>query len=256
LRQPDVRRRIIEEFAVPIEQRQEEIRKAFASRTVDLRNSARQTTNLARLFPLGDPPNYEPTPEQSVAAMAARAGKPAAEFTYDLLLENNGSTLLYGPSVNFNRHNLDDAGAMVAHPNTVLGLSDAGAHNASICDASFSTYMLTHWARDRKSHMPLGAVVQALTSQTAQAVGFMDRGIIAPGYRADINVIDFERLTLRPPRVVYDLPANGKRLTQEAEGYRMNIVRGVPTYREGKATGALPGRLVRNPAFSKSTAAQ
>jgi len=245
LRQPAVRGRIISEFAVPIEQRKAEIDRAFASRTVDLRNAARRTVALDGLYPLGDPPDYEPTPDRSVKALAARAGVSAAEFVYDLLLQNNGHTLLYSPAANFYHNNLDDVGTMISHENTVLGLSDAGAHNTSICDASFSTYMLTHWARDRKKGMPLAKVIQGLTSKTAQAVGLTDRGIIAPGYRADVNVIDFSRLELRSPKVVYDLPAGGKRLTQEAVGYVMNVVRGVPTYREGKSTGALPGRLVR-----------
>jgi N-acyl-D-aspartate/D-glutamate deacylase len=153
--------------------------------------------------------------------------------------------MLYGPASNFSDGTLDSAREMLVHRDTVLGLSDAGAHCSVICDATFSTYMLTHWARDRVNGLPLARVVEALSSRTARAVGLTDRGVLAPGFRGDVNIIDLDRLMLHPPRVVYDLPTGGKRLTQDADGYIMTIVNGVPTYRGGSATGALPGRLVR-----------
>jgi N-acyl-D-aspartate/D-glutamate deacylase len=245
LREPETRRRIIEEFAVPLESRAAEIKRAFASRTVDSRSTARLITNLERIFPMGTPPNYEPTPEESIAAVARRAGKMPAELAYDMLLENGGRTLFYVPASNYADCNLEAVSEMLKHDDTVLGLSDAGAHCSLICDVSFSTYMMTHWARDRKPGLPLGEVVRQLTSQSARTVGLTDRGVLADGYRADINIIDLKRLSLHPPRVIYDLPAGGKRLSQDAEGYVVTIVNGVPTYREGVHTGALPGRLVR-----------
>ena len=245
LRYPDIRRRIIEEADIPLDQRKAEIAKAFASRTVDSKSTARKLTDYSVLFPLTDPPDYEPVSDKSVAALAARAGMSPRELAYDLMLENDGRTLLYNPGANFASGNLDAAGVMLKHENTVLGLSDSGAHCSMICDVSFTTFMMTHWARDRKNGLSLGEVVRALTSGTAHAVGLTDRGVLAPGYRADVNVIDFDRLKLHPPKVVYDLPSGGKRLTQDADGYVMNILRGVPTYRHGKPTGALPGRLVR-----------
>jgi N-acyl-D-aspartate/D-glutamate deacylase len=136
---------------------------------------------------------------------------------------------------------------MMQDPNTVLGLGDGGAHLGTICDASFSTHMLTHWTRDRRRgpRVPLETAVQWHTRDTARAVGLDDRGVLAPGYKADLNVIDYDRLRLRPPRMLRDLPAGGRRLVQDAEGYRCTIVSGRVTHRDGKPTEALPGRLVR-----------
>jgi len=210
-----------------------------------MRSIARKLTDLNNIFPLGDPINYEPSPEMSVAQLAEKEGRPAADYVYDLLLEHDGRALLYIPVTNYVDHTLDVAKDMLTDKNTVLGLSDAGAHSSFVCDVSFTTFMLTNWARDRKPGLPLGFVVQSLTSRTAQTVGLMDRGVLAAGYRADINIIDLAKLRLHTPKVIYDLPGGGKRLTQETEGYVLSIVKGVPTYREGKHTGALPGRLVR-----------
>ncbi len=231
LRQPDMRARLISEFPAPTV---EGIGPALA--------------NLSRMFPLGDPPNYEPTADQSIAAEAARRGVPAVEYAYDHLLEREGKTVLYAPAANYAYGNIDAALEMVTHNNTVLGLGDGGAHCGLICDASMTTHMLSHWARGRHNGaLPLPSVVRSLTSTTACTVGLADRGLIAEGYRADVNIIDFDRLALHMPEMVYDLPSGGGRLHQRADGYVATIVNGQVTYRDGVATGNLPGRLVRGP---------
>jgi N-acyl-D-aspartate/D-glutamate deacylase len=250
LRDPAIRARIIEESKVPLSERQAEIDKAFASRTVDLRSTAKRLVDYTMLFPIGDPPDYVPSPEKSIAAIAEREQRHPADVVYDIMLERDGQGMLYGPGANYSDGNLDAAGEMLVHPHTILGLSDAGAHCSLICDATFSTFMLTHWVRDRQPNLPIEQVVRALSAETAHAVGFDDRGMLKPGLRADINLIDLDALTLHPPRIAHDLPAGGKRLTQDADGYRMTLVAGVPTYRDGQATGALPGRLVRRQAVA------
>jgi N-acyl-D-aspartate/D-glutamate deacylase len=246
LRQPTTREKILKEFAVPLSERTAEIARAFASRTVDSFSMARLVTDFNGMFALGDPPEYEPPATSSIAAIATRAGKPGAEVAYDSLMADDAQALIYVPAANYAGRNLNAVREMLAHDDTILGLSDGGAHCGLICDASFSTYMMTHWARDRKDGLPLESVVHALTHQGANAAGFTDRGLLAPGYRADINVIDFSRLQLRPPRITRDMPGGGKRLSQEAKGYVLSVVHGVPTYRNGEATQALPGRLVRS----------
>jgi N-acyl-D-aspartate/D-glutamate deacylase len=202
--------------------------------------------DYGRLYPLGDVPDYEPAPETSVLQQAAAQGVDPAVVLLDLLSENEGRNFLYTPFSNYADGNLDACGEMLAHPNTVFGLGDGGAHVGLISDASFPTYALSHWARDRAhGRMEVGQVVEQLTSATAGAVGLHDRGVLAAGLRADINVIDFDRLACAPPVMAYDLPAGGKRLLQGARGYRATIVAGALTYRDGEPTGALPGRLVR-----------
>jgi len=184
----------------------------------------------------------------AVAAIAARTGRPAQNVAYDMLLENEGRNFLFMPFANYAHFNLDACGEMIAHPDCVMGLGDGGAHVGIISDGSYPTYLLTHWGRDRaKGKFDLGFLVKRQTADTAAAVGLADRGVIAPGMKADINVIDFDRLRVEAPVMAFDLPAGGKRLLQRAEGYVATIVSGKPIYRDGEATGALPGKLVRGP---------
>ncbi|MEI9995467.1 MAG: amidohydrolase family protein [Rhizomicrobium sp.] len=209
---------------------------------------ARGILAFERMFPLGDPPNYEPPQETSIAATAERSNRNAAEIAYDMLLEDEGRAFLFAPFANYANFNLDHCGEMIAHKDCVMGLGDGGAHVGIISDASFATYLLTHWGRDRgKGMFDLGYLVKRQTSDTARAVGLLDRGLIAPGMKADLNVIDMEALAVHAPAMAYDLPAGGKRLLQGASGYDATIVSGQVIYRGGKHTGALPGKLVRGP---------
>jgi N-acyl-D-aspartate/D-glutamate deacylase len=164
------------------------------------------------------------------------------------MLRQGGHSFLYLPSLNYADGNLDAVGEMLVHPNTVVGLGDGGAHVGTICDASFPTTLLTLWTRDRAhGRLDLPFAVHRHTSATARSVGLLDRGVLAPGYRADVNAIDLERLTARRPEMRHDLPAGGKRLVQAADGYVATLVAGAVTYENGEACGPLPGRLVRGP---------
>jgi len=203
--------------------------------------------HFAGMYPLGEHPCYEPDAAGSVAALAAQRGVRPEEMAYDLMMQQDGQGVLMVPTVNFAHGSLDDAREMLRHPHAVYGLGDGGAHLGFLCDASLPTYMLQYWVRDRTrgERLPLAEVVHGLTARCARAVGLGDRGVLAPGYRADLNVIDIERLSLEPPRVRYDLPAGGRRMVQGARGYVATFVGGQAVQRDGVATGALPGRLVR-----------
>ena len=200
-----------------------------------------------RVFWLGDPPEYEPAPELSIQAIAARAGISPEAAAYDRLLEANGKAFLYSPLFNYHAGNYDVAREMMLHPNTILGISDGGAHCGMICDASAPTYLLAHFVRDRSRgpRIKLEHAIRMQTRDTAELYGFNDRGLIKPGLRADLNLIDMARLALPSPQMVYDLPASGQRLIQRASGYHATLLRGQVTFENGEATGALPGKLVR-----------
>ena len=193
--------------------------------------------------------DYEPAAGDSVAALAAATGKPPAEIVYDMLMERDGRGYIYLPLLNYANFNFDHIHEMMNHPATVLSLSDGGAHCGVICDASFPTYMLTHWARDRARgpRLPLEQVVHMQTQRTAALYGLHDRGVLAPGMKADVNVIDHDRLRILPPEMVFDLPAQGRRMIQRSEGYRATIVSGVVTFENGVETGEMPGQLIRGP---------
>ena len=231
LRDPGLRRRLLDEHAA-----------SSPSGFVGILHSG-----YDRMYPLSDPPDYEPTPADSIAARAAAAGATPDEFLYDLLLDDDGSRLLYIPIMNYARGNLDDVREMLTSPNAMFGLSDAGAHCNSICDGSFPTTAITHWTRDRTrgDRLSLEFVVHQQTQRTAQHVGWTDRGVITPGMLADLNIIDLDRLTLHPPELIADLPAGGTRLMQAAEGYVATIKRGQVIAEHGALTGARPGRLQR-----------
>jgi len=203
--------------------------------------------NYDKMFLLGNPPDYEQPLERTLGARAKREGRKPEEPAYAAMLEDNGRGMLYVPFANYADGNLDAVREMLRDPHAVPGLSDGGAHCGIICDASFPTYLLTHWTRDRArgEKLSIPFVVAAQSRRTAESIGLMDRGVLARGYKADINVIDYDRLHLHPPKVHYDLPMNGRRLLQQIEGYEATVVSGVVTQRHGKATGARPGRLVQ-----------
>ena len=196
----------------------------------------------ARMFPFGDPPDYTPPREKSMEALAAAAGCSPEEFTYDLLAAGDGTNFIFAPLTNFADYTLDASAECLRHRCTIVGLSDGGAHVGFISDGSFPTFLLMHWS---KQGFPMEELVRRQTSDTARAMGLTDRGVLAPGMLADINLIAEGELGLPQPRMIHDLPAGGRRLLQGANGYRATIKRGVVTYRDGEATGALPGRLLR-----------
>ena len=207
-----------------------------------------QLRDWDRIFPFGDPPQYEPDPSTSVGAKARRRGMHPAELAYDLMMEQDGRGILYRPMTNYAGGDMASVHEMLGHPNTLIGLGDGGAHVGIMCDATDMVHTLTHWTRDRTRgpRHRIEEVVRRLTSANAEAIGLHDRGRIAAGMRADINVVDYDALQLKVPEVRYDLPAGGKRLLQRSTGFDATIVAGVPIWRHGEATGALPGRLLRS----------
>jgi N-acyl-D-aspartate/D-glutamate deacylase len=203
--------------------------------------------DVEQIYPLGDPPQYEPTTRQSVAALAARVNRDPWGFLYDLMLVDNGRELIMKPGLNYFQGDLDAVYEMMTHPDAVIGGSDGGAHCSVICDASMPTSMLANWTRDRVrgEKLPLPQAVKMQTSATATAFGLTDRGVIRAGMRADLNVIDYDQLRLCRPEMAYDLPGGARRMLQRATGYAVTAVGGQVTFRDGVDTGARPGCLVR-----------
>ena len=239
LAEPERRRRLIEE--VPDDG-------GFFQRVV--------LDKLARMWPvLGADIDYEPTTDASIAARAAAQGVPPMQLVVDQLTADDGNGMIYAPFFNYGYGDLSMTYEATLHPRTRLGLSDAGAHCGAICDGGTPTFMLTHWARDRRRGptLPLEYVVRRQTRETAELYGLHDRGLVHPGQRADLNVIDFDALTFGLPRMAFDLPAGGRRLVQRASGYAATFVAGVQTVADDAFTGELPGRLVRGPQQSPHT---
>lgn len=201
---------------------------------------------FGHMFELGEEPDYEPPGDQSIAARAGRLGIRPEELSYDLLLKNDGRTMLLSAISNYPDGNLDATFDMLRHPHCLPGLGDGGAHYGMICDSSYPTYMLTHWVRDRNGpRLSLPEAIEMMTSRPARMIGLADRGVVAAGYKADINVIDAQNLRLHLPEVVHDLPGGGRRLLQRATGYRCIVSHGEIILRDDEPTGAKPGRLVR-----------
>jgi len=233
LRKPEVKAQILGEDDLPADPRRQ-----FEALT------ERGPYLFARTYVLGDPPDYEPTADRSITGIAAASGRDPWEVFYDCVATGE---LMLGAFTNYAQESQDHLGQMIEHPDTVIGLSDGGAHVKMICDASMPTYLLTHWTRDRArgQRLALESIVRKQSALTAQAVGLDDRGTIEPGKRADLNIIDLDGLRLHPPRSVDDLPAGGRRVLQDATGYVATVVHGVVTRRNDTDTGARPGRLVR-----------
>ena len=225
-----------------------EVRRSIVSWTPTSPDVATAMTKAyERTFLLGNPPDYEPGPERSLAGVAAASGRSPLEVAYDEMARDGGQGLLYIPILNYATGDLDHVREMMLHPQGLLGLADGGAHTGTICDASMPTFMLTHWTRDRSRGdlLPLEYVVRKQTHDTARLYGMTDRGTVEPGALADFNLIDYDALTLGAPFVTNDLPAGGRRLLQKASGYVATIKAGTVTFEHGEPTGALPGRLVR-----------
>jgi N-acyl-D-amino-acid deacylase len=204
-------------------------------------------SSFHKMYRLGESPNYEPDPDDSATAVAARSGELPAGVVWDWLMEANGRGIVYFPIFNYAACNLDALRTLLQHPRTRLGLGDGGAHCGAICDASIQTFMLTHWVRDRTrgAKLSLEEVVKTISGDTASFYGLDDRGRVEVGYKADLNVIDFDALKLHAPEMVYDLPADGRRFVQRADGYTHTIVSGEVVRAHGQPTGKLPGKLVR-----------
>ncbi len=205
------------------------------------------TTALERTFEIDDSVDIEPSPENSIALRARAEGRDLFECVLEILLKDHGRTLLLHPFENYYNGDLNVVEQMLRNPNSVCGIADAGAHVGLICDAGSPTSLLTHWARDRKRgpQLPIEYLVHKQTQATARVYGLGDRGVLAPGYRADLNVIDFDALQLERPQVIYDLPAGGRRIVQRARGYRHTFSTGIEVSHHGELTGERPGRLIR-----------
>jgi N-acyl-D-aspartate/D-glutamate deacylase len=202
---------------------------------------------LHKIFRLGDPPDYEPSEDQSVLAQAKRQNRDPFDLLYDWMLEMDGRQLLMLTLLNYSEGSLEAVRAMLEHPHSAFGLGDGGAHCGAICDASMTSYLLSHWVRDRKRgpRLPLATAVRKMTRDTAELYGLRDRGLLAAGKKADVNVIDLDGLTLSIPELAHDLPAGARRLIQRARGYEATVISGELVFAQGEHTGALPGKLIR-----------
>jgi N-acyl-D-aspartate/D-glutamate deacylase len=211
--------------------------------------SATTHSGYDRMYPMAECPNYEPTPADSLAGIAARQGRPANEVMFDYFVEDGGTNLVYLPFMNYAGGSLDDVAEMIASPLTLSGLSDAGAHCNTLSDGTMPTTAISHWTRDRGNGrtFDLEYMVHRQTQATASWVGFDDRGVVAPGYQGDLNIFDHETINAQAPELVQDLPAGGTRLLQRSVGYSATIKSGVVTVADGELTGERPGSLLRGP---------
>jgi N-acyl-D-aspartate/D-glutamate deacylase len=240
MRDPDFKKRCISETPVKLSGEGSSV-PPIVDRIIDEIN-----TIAFKLYRLGENPDYEQTAEQSLGAEARREGVSIMDKLYDVCLELDGKQLIYFPIYNYTEFSYDNVHTMLTHPNALLGLSDGGAHVGTICDASFPAYLLSHWTRDRaKDRISLSRAVQMLSADAADYLGLTDRGRIQIGQRADINIIDYEGLALKAPRMIQDLPAGGQRLLQSAKGFRSTLVAGREVIRNDEVTEERPGRLVR-----------
>ena len=227
-----------------------EVRAAIVAEDLPLMGDSFMDTIIGgydKLYPLGNPPNYEPAPEDSIAAKAAEAGVSPQEFCYDLMMQDNGKTVVYFPCFGYGANDLSRQVELLEDSSTVISLADTGAHCGVLCDASIPTQMLSYYVRDRERghRLKLEDVVKMQTFDTARCVGLEDRGTLEVGMKADLNLIDFETLQLESPQIIYDLPAGGRRMFQGASGYIATIVNGEIIMENGKHTGAVPGALIR-----------
>jgi N-acyl-D-aspartate/D-glutamate deacylase len=234
------------------ELRKPDVREALLAEDDPLLGDAFMDTIIAgwdKLYELGDPPNYEPAPEDSIAARAAAAGVPPRAYCFDLMMKNDGKNVIYFPCFGYGANDLSRQVSLLEDDATVLSLADTGAHCGVLCDASVPTQLLSHFVRDRQRGHRLGLeqAVKMQTRDTARCVGLLDRGTLEVGMKADMNLIDFDRLQLEAPEIVFDLPAGGRRMFQGARGYVATIVSGEVIMEDGSYTGAVPGRLIRGP---------
>jgi N-acyl-D-aspartate/D-glutamate deacylase len=232
------------------ELRKPAVRAAILAEPLPLMGDAFMDTIIGgydKLYELGDPPNYEPAPGDSIAAMAAAAGVPPQQYCYDLMMKNDGKNVVYFPCFGYGANDLSRQVALLEDETTVLSLADTGAHCGVLCDASVPTQMLSYYVRDRQRghRLALEQVVKMQTHDTARCVGLEDRGTLEPGMKADLNIIDFDKLQLEAPGIIFDLPAGGRRMFQGARGYLATIVAGEVIMENGKYTGAVPGKLIR-----------
>ena len=240
-----LRRRPLEEIVAEL--KKPEVKSQLMKELTDAEQDIVFLGRLQRLFLMSEPIDYEPDQSRSIAAMAEREERNPFELFYDLMIDGDGKRMFFAPNSNYADYDYEVVRKMLTHSRSVLGLDDAGAHCGVICDASIPTFMLTHWARDRSrgEKLPIEFVVKKMTHDTASLYGLRDRGIISVGMKADVNVIDLKRLAVKMPELAYDLPADGRRLIQKAEGYVATIVSGEVVMREGNETGSRPGKLIR-----------